>query len=138
MNYLGMPAFMWLIHKKSFSSHLVSDLGFDIENSKRITVRAKPKYREIIEKLPNFEKEDRFQTNIVNCAMLIAFLQSMGRRPSLDELTEYYANAMSTWATQAFCRVAGRNKFTKKDIDGMKKTAALMAADRNPYSWNMD
>ena len=80
-----------------------------------------------LEKLPKFEKEDRFQTNIVNCAMLIAFLQSMDRRPSLDELTEYYANAMSTWATQVFCRVAGKNKFTKKDIDGMKKTAALMA-----------
>ncbi len=138
MNYSGMPAFMWLIYKKSFSNHLVSNLGFDIENSKRITKRAKPKYREIIEKLPKFEKEDRFQTNIVNCAMLIAFLQSMDRRPSLDELTEYYANAMSTWATQVFCRVAGKNKFTKKDIDGMKKTAALMAADRNPYSWNMD
>ncbi len=68
----------------------------------------------------------------------VPFLQSMDRRPSLDELTEYYANAMSTWATQVFCRVAGKNKFTKKDIDGMKKTAAFMAADRNPYSWNMD
>lgn len=32
----------------------------------------------------------------------------------------------------------GKNKFTQKDIDGMKKTQALKAADRNPFSCNMD
>ena len=37
-----------------------------------------------------------------------------------------------------FCRKSGKNKFTAKDIDGMKATATLKAADRNPYSWNMD
>ena len=29
-------------------------------------------------------------------------------------------------------------KFTDSDIEGMKKTAVLKAADRNPYSWTMD
>ena len=37
-----------------------------------------------------------------------------------------------------FCRKSGKSKFTKKDIAGMKATAALRAADRNPYSWNME
>ncbi|SDB02930.1 hypothetical protein [Eubacterium oxidoreducens] len=27
---------------------------------------------------------------------------------------------------------------SESDIEGMKKTAALKAGDRNPYSWNME
>ncbi|MCR5323133.1 MAG: L-2-amino-thiazoline-4-carboxylic acid hydrolase [Lachnospiraceae bacterium] len=138
MKYSGMPAFMWLLYKKSFRDHLVSDLGFDPDSAKHITGKAKPKYRLIIEKLPEFETGDRFVTNIVNCSLLVAFLQSMDRRPSVEEITTYYANAMSTKATEFFCRRAGKNKFTEKDVTGMKKTAALNAADRNPYSWNME
>ncbi|MCR4961263.1 MAG: L-2-amino-thiazoline-4-carboxylic acid hydrolase [Lachnospiraceae bacterium] len=138
MKYSGMPAFMWLLYKKSFRDHLVSNLGFDADNAKHIAAKAKPRYKSIIEKLPDFEKGDRFQTNIVNCALLIAFLQSMDRRPSVEKLTKYYANAMSTKATKIFCKSAGISKFSAKDIEGMKKTAALNAADRNPYSWNME
>lgn len=37
-----------------------------------------------------------------------------------------------------FCRMSGKSKFSDKDIAGMQATAALKAADRNPYSWNMD
>ena len=39
---------------------------------------------------------------------------------------------------QWFCRRIGKSKFTEKDIAGMKAAAALNAADRNPYSWNME
>ena len=31
----------------------------------------------------------------------------------------------------------GKQKFTAKDVAGMKKTEQRQAADRNPYSWNM-
>ena len=62
----------------------------------------------------------------------------MDRRPSVDELTKYYADAMSTKATEILCKSAGKSKFSTKDIEGMKKTATLNAADRNPYSWNME
>ena len=133
MKYTGMPSAMWMLYKKSFKKHLVSDLGFSNEASDRITKQAKSKYREIIEKLPEFEKADRFKTNIVNCAMLVAFLQSMNRRPSVEELTHFYENAMTMTATKIFCKRAGKKKFTEKDIEGNKKTAALKAADRNPY-----
>ena len=34
--------------------------------------------------------------------------------------------------------LSGNKKFTQKDIQGMKVTAELKAADRNSYSWNMD
>jgi hypothetical protein len=37
-----------------------------------------------------------------------------------------------------FCRMMGKKKFSEQDVQGMKATAALKAADRNPYSWNME
>ena len=100
--------------------------------------KAKPKYAEIISKLPEFEKEDRFKMNIVNCAMLCAVILSMPERPDVERPTEYYSSAMMTPAMCWFCRKGGKNKFTEKDISSMKATEKLKAADRNPYSWNMD
>ena len=138
MKYTGMPSAMWMLYKKSFKNHLVTDLGFTDDDANKISKQAKSKYREIIEKLPEFEKADRFKTNIVNCAMLIAFLKSMNRRPSVEELTHFYENAMTMTATKIFCKKAGKKKFTDKDIAENKKTAALKAAERNPYSWTMD
>ena len=76
--------------------------------------------------------------NIVNCAMLSAFLLSMEKRPSTEQLTEYYARAMMTGPMRWLCRMGGKRKFSEKDIRGMKATAALNAADRKPYSWNME
>ena len=138
MKYAGMPFGMWLLFKNSFEKHLVPDLGYTSERAKRITEAAKRKYREIISGLPEFEKGDRFQMNIVSCAMLSAFVLSMDRRPSAEELTVYYRNAMMTKAMKLFCRLSGKNKFSQKDIQAMKETAAFKAADRNPYSWNME
>ena len=102
MKYTGMPSAMWMLYKKSFKNHLVTDLGFTDDDANKISKQAKSKYREIIEKLPEFEKADRFKTNIVNCAMLIAFLKSMNRRPSVEELTHFYGNAMTMTATKIF------------------------------------
>ena len=138
MKYVGMPLGMWLLYRKSFREHLVSVLGLSPREAEKIAEKAKPKYREIIEKLPVFEKGDRFQMNIVNCALLCAFVLSMERRPTVQQLTDFYAQAMMTAPTRWFCRMGGKRKFTDADIQGMKQTAALRAADRNPYSWNMD
>ena len=76
--------------------------------------------------------------NLVNCAMIGAFILSMPKRPDTERLTVYYANAMMTKPMQWYCRRSGKSKFTAKDIADMKATAALRAAERNPYSWNMD
>ena len=37
-----------------------------------------------------------------------------------------------------FCRKRGTKKLLAEESARMKATAALRAADRNPYSWNMD
>ena len=138
MKNAGMPMGMWALFKSSFRAQLVSVLNFSEREAAAITKAAKPKYREIIEKLPAFEKGDRFKLNIVNCAMFSAFLLSMEKRPDPDRLTEYYAKSMMTGPMRRFCRMGGKRKFSEKDIRGMKATAALNAADRNPYSWNME
>ena len=138
VTYLGMPFGMWTMFAGSFQKQLTAVFGYDSDTAKGIAKSAKPKYKAIISDLPEFEKEDRFKMNIVNCAMLGAFILSMPERPDVEQLAVYYANAMMTKPMKWFCHNSGKSKFTEKDISGMKATAALRAADRNPYSWNME
>ena len=138
MKYIGMPFGMWALFAPSFRKQLTAVFGYDTDTAKAITKKAKPKYKVIIADLPEFEKADRFKMNIVNCAMIGAFILSMPERPDVERLTEYYAKSMMTKPMKWFCRKSGKNKFTPKDISGMKATATLKAADRNPYSWNME
>ena len=120
-------------------NQLTAVFGYEYEYGKKPSrKKAKPKYREIISELPEFEKGDRFKMNLVNCAMIGAFILSMPERPDVERLTDYYAKSMMTKPMKWFCRMSGKSKFTEKDIAGMKATAALKAADRNPYSWNME
>lgn len=127
-----------MLLKRSFEKNLTSDFGLTKEEARMVRIKAKPKYRQIIEELPEFEKEDRFKTNIVNCAMLISFLSYLPQKPDVNEVTRYYEDSMTISFLKKMCRKSGKNKFSEKDIASMKATAMLKAADRNPYSWNMD
>lgn len=138
MKYTGMPLGMWALFARSFRKRLSSILAYDSETAGAITAKAKQQYKEIIRSLPEFEKADRFRMNIVNCAMLSAFLLSLPEKPTVEKATAFYRESMMTGAMKWFCRQSGRKKFTDADVEGMKKTSALRAADRNPYSWNMD
>lgn len=138
MKYAGMPMGMWMIFSKSFQRNLTDILKYNEKDSRKITVSAKKKYKEIINRLPEFEKADRFKMNIVNCAMLSAFLLNMPILPNLEDATEYYKKSMMTGMMQWFCRMSGKKKYSESDLKAMKDTAQLKAGDRNPYSWNMD
>lgn len=133
-----MPAGMWTLFAGSFREKLTEVLGYGPQAADSITRKAQSKYREIIKDIPGFEKGDRFQMNIVSCAMLAAFVLSMPERPAVDKLEAYYRDAMMTWPMRWFCRMSGKRKFSERDIAGMEQTAALNAANRNPYSWNME
>ncbi len=109
MRYIGMPAGMWALFAGSFRRQLTEVLCYDRAAAAGITKNAHRRYRALIHRLPAFEKGDRFEMNIVSCAML------------------------SAW----FCRLSGKRKFSPRDLAAMEATAALNAADRNPYSWNM-
>ena len=96
MRWTGMPMAMWVVFARSFQTQLTAVFGYDSDTAKGIAKNAKPKYSEIIADLPEFEKADRFKMNIVNCAMLSAFILSMPERPKVDRLTDYYAKSMMT------------------------------------------
>lgn len=129
---------MWTMYAGSFTKQLTEVFGYDEAEAKSIRSKAKRKYKRIIEKLPEFEKGDRFKLNLVNCSMLCSFILSMPKRPDIDSLAEYYAKSIMTRTTKLFCRMSGKRKFTEKDISAMKATEKLRAADRNPFSWNME
>lgn len=133
-----MPAGMWLLFQKFFSENLVTKFGYARKEAAEITQIAKKRYQEIINSLPTFEKDDRFQMNIVSCAMLSAFVLSMPESPDVKTLTAYYRDAMMTEPMKWFCRMSGKDKFSSNDLKSMRQTAAMKAADRNPYSWNME
>ena len=132
MKYQGMPAGMWLLFVRSFRDALQNVLKYDQEKAVSVTAAAKKKYREIIAGLPEFEKGDRFKVNIVSAAMFAAFYLQMSPRPDVDEATEFYKQGMMNPVMKQFCRISARQKFSAADIAGMKKTAALKAADRYP------
>ncbi len=138
MKYIGMPAGMRLLFGNSFQKNLSVVLGYDKATAKDTAVKAKRKYKEIIASLPTFERGDIFLMNIVNCAMFSAFCLNLPDRQPLDKMSVYYRDSMMTGAMRWFCRQSGRKKFGKSDIDKMKRAAALKAADRNKYSWNME
>ena len=138
MKYAGMPLGMWLLFHQSFQEKLVTVLGFSRGEAAEIAGQAKPKYREIIKRLPEFEKEDRFKMNLVNAALFAAFYLNMNTKPSVEKVSEFYSTAMMIEPMKLFCRLSGKNKFSDSDLKGMRETARFRAADRNPYSWNMD
>ena len=138
MKNIGMPMGMWVLFRKSFERNLITEFGLSRDVSKTVAAKAKLRYKEIIAGLPEFEKEDRFKMNIVNCAMLASFVLNMLERPDVKRLTTYYARSMMIPAMKWFCRKNGKSKFSDKDISSMKATERLKAADRNPYSWNME
>ena len=123
---------MWALFGKSFERNLLTGFGLDRAVAKTVAAKAKPRYKEIIAGLPGFEKGDRFKMNIVNCALLSAFVLNMPERPDVRRLTAYYSDSMMTPAMKWFCRKRGKSKFTKKDISSMKATERLRAADRPP------
>ena len=84
MKYAGMPFGMWTMFAGSFQKQLTAVFGYDADAAKAITKKAKPKYKAIIADLPEFEKADRFKMNIVNCAMIGAFILSMPALCRLD------------------------------------------------------
>ena len=138
MKYKGMPWGMWALFKKSFEDELTNVMHCRKDDAYRITANARKDYQRIINDLPEFEKGDRFKMNIISCAMLCSFILNLKEKPSVEKVTEYYEKAMMIKPMKWFCRMMGKMKFSERDIEGMKKTAAFNAADRNPYSWNME
>ena len=61
MRWNGMPMAMWAVFAKSFEKQLTEVFGYDAKTAKAIRKTAKLKYKEIIAKLPEFEKGDQHE-----------------------------------------------------------------------------
>ena len=107
MKYAGMPHAMWILFGKSFRTHLTTVFHLDASTAKEVAAKAKKKYKEILADVPSFEKGDRFQSNLVNAALLAAFILNMPERPDMDTLTVYYAESMMTKPIKWFCKKYG-------------------------------
>ena len=138
MKYIPMQTGMWAVFAASFRKNLTAIFGLDGKTARTVTANAKQTYAQILKELPDFEKSDRFLMNIVSCAMLAAFVLSMPERPDVTRLTSYYEQSMMTPAMRFYCRKSGSRRFSPESLSAMEKTAQFRAADRNPYSWNMD
>lgn len=138
MKYSGMPWAMWTLFADPFTKNLIGVMGCDEAAAKEIRRRAKLKYKEIIAELPEFEKADHFKMNIVNCAVLCAFVLNMPKRPDVEKLTVYYRQSVMIPLVKKIFRASAKSKYTEKDLAAMRATAELKAAERNPFSWSMD
>ncbi len=138
MKYIPMQTGMWAVFAASFRNNLTAVFGLDAKAARTVTASAKQTYAQILKELPDFEKGDRFLMNIVSCAMLAAFVLSMPERPDVTRLTSYYEQSMMTPAMRFYCRKSGSRRFYSREPFSHGKTAQFRAADRNPYSWNMD
>ena len=113
-------------------------LGYDAATAKAITKKAKPKYKAIIADLPEFEKSGPLQDEhrqLRNARRVHSLHAAAPRGGQADGLL-CKSHDDSTHAV--VLPQKRKSKFTAKDIAAMKATAALKAADRNPYSWNME
>ena len=64
MKYAGMPMGMWMLFAASFRRQLTVVFGYDKAAAASITKASKSRYKEIIARLPEFEREDQFRLNI--------------------------------------------------------------------------
>ena len=83
MKYTGMPFGMWALFAGSFQKQLTAVLGYDAATARAITKKAKPQYRQIIRRLPEFEKADRFKMNL-QLRHDRSVHSSMPQRPEVD------------------------------------------------------
>ena len=58
MRYAGMPMGMWIVFGKNFRKNLTEVLNYDESEGRKITVSAKKKYKELIEKLNSRRRTD--------------------------------------------------------------------------------
>ena len=100
MKYIGMPMGMWALFSGSFRRQL-KVLGYDGDAARSITRQAKPKYRQIIRELPEFEKGDRFQMNAVNCAMLGAFLPNFLKKARVSSPPLFFPRTLPVSAKKS-------------------------------------
>ena len=132
MKYGFMPKLMWAGYKGTFKKQLSEALRES--DPKAVMKEAHKKYKEILADVTEFEKGDRFLTNILSCAMLSAVLLSVKNKYTVEEVRVYYRKAMcENFITKS---AATKSKsYTEKGRAKLKEQAKTSEKNTNPYSW---
>ena len=132
MKYSLIQKMMWSCYKPSFKKQL--SLTLQETDPKKVMKAAHRKYRDIVKKVDEFNKGDRFLVNILSCALLCSVLLSVEKNYSLEEIRSYYRNAM---CTNIMTKMATKKTiaYTIKGREKLKKQAEASQRMKNPYSW---
>ena len=122
---------MWLVYKNSFKKSMIKNLNEKEIN--KIIKLSKKDYNKILSKLPKFDKNDRFRINIINCALLMAFLKNLENKYTVDKITDFYRDGMDNYVTRYFCTHS--NTYTKEGQEKLSEDAKNSYKSKNSYSW---
>jgi hypothetical protein len=131
MKLYFMPALMWQAFRKSFQDNL-NVLG--VADKERTMRQAKAKYKEIIARIPPFQKDDVLRINILSAAMFAAVYLSLPAGARVEQLEEYYRRSMNANAATMLVLKSTKN-FSKAYQRRIAKDAEKSQRATNPYTW---
>lgn len=132
MKYGKMPRMMWLMFKSSFAR--AAENVYGVQDGKVLMKRAKSEYRKILAGVDEFDKDSRFSVNIMSCAMLIAVLNCLDEKPSVEATQKFYRSGMcDNKLMKTFLKK--KNAYTEKGQEKLRKDAAASQLRNNPYDW---
>lgn len=131
MRYRFMQRIMWITFNSSFKEAIKTVL--DETDADGIMKRAKKKYREILKSVDEFDKESRFLTNILSCAMLSAVLLCAEKKYDVETVRIYYKTAMDNKIMRR--AVVSERNYTEKGRARLKAFAEKSQSITNPYDW---
>lgn len=132
MKYGLLQKVMWTGYRGTFRKYLTETLRE--EDPKGVMKAAHKKYKEILSDVNEFEKGDRFITNIMSCAMLSSVLLSVKNKYTVEEVRLYYRKAMcENFLTKAAAKKGAA--YTEKGREKLKEQAKKSEKNANPYSW---
>lgn len=132
MQYGFMPKLMWAAFRGTFKKALSSE--WNVHNAGEIMKNAHKDYKRILSQVDEFEKGNRFATNILSCSMFTAVLMNLAVKPTVEQARNYYRKAMSS---NFFMQYAAKhsNSYTPRGREALKADAAWSQRSTNPYDW---
>lgn len=131
MNYFFMPMAMWNIFQKSFRNNLHL---FNVKNPTDVMKKAKQKYREIIEGIPQYGRNDILPATIMSAATLASIYLSLPEKPDVVHVEEYYRKSMNENKIMRINLKSTKN-FSKAYQKKLSNQAEKSQKATNPYTW---
>lgn len=121
---------MWKTFEGSFAKAAASRLG--IENPTPLMESAKQKYYEILADVDDFKRGDNYVYSILSCAMLCSVLLACEQKPTVEDVQDFYRDAMIT--NRTLRRYAKHtDAYTEQGRANLKKQAAQSLHNASPF-----